>query len=83
MLRSRGELRIELSANKATKPYFTTLDEISGRVIFAPQSSFVVKDVIIDFLGLARTWCDPAMPGTPRKKAISQVNILSLSPYKR
>jgi len=73
MLRSRGELRIDLSASKLRKPYYTTLDEISGRVIFAPQSLVLVKDVIIDFLGFAKTWVDPAMPGTPRKKAIAPV----------
>ena len=74
MLRSRADLRIDLSSSKLTKPYYTTLDRISGRVIFAPQSPVQVKDVIIDFLGLAKTWVDPAMPGTPRKRASVQAN---------
>src|SRR5579871_5443023 len=78
MLRSRAELRIDLAASKITKPYYTTLDEISGRVIFAPQSPVLVKDVIIDFLGLSKTWVDPAVPGTPRKRACCQVNNPSL-----
>ncbi len=75
MLRTspQPELRIDLSVDKLTKPYYTTLDEISGRVIFAPQLPVTVDDVIIDFLGCATTWVDPLTPGTPRRKEILQV----------
>jgi hypothetical protein len=68
-----SELRIDLSCDKLTKPFYTTLDEISGRVIFAPQSPVEVKDVVIDFLGHAKTWIDPPIPGTPRWAAYGQV----------
>jgi hypothetical protein len=76
MLRSstRSELRIDLSSSRLTKPFYTTLDEISGRVIFAPQSPVEVNDIVIDFVGRAKTWMDPPTPGTPRKAAFSQVH---------
>jgi hypothetical protein len=67
------ELRIDLSVDKLTKPYYSTLDQISGRVVFAPQLPVAVNDVIIDFLGLATTWVDPLTPGTPRRKEVLQV----------
>jgi hypothetical protein len=83
MLRSfgaRSKLRIDLSCDKLTKPFYTTLDEISGRVIFAPQPPVEVKDVVIDFLGHAKTWIDPPVPGTPRRTAYGQVHY-SLGNY--
>ena len=64
----RSDLRIDISISKLTKPFYTTLDEIAGRVIFAPQSPVQVHDVLIDFLGFARTWVDPSIPGTARRK---------------
>jgi len=69
MSSSRSDLRIDLSASKLTKPFYTTLDDIAGRVIYAPPSPITVSDVIIDFVGIARTWVDPTTPGSPRKKA--------------
>jgi hypothetical protein len=69
----QSELRIDLSVDKLNKPYYTTLDQISGRVIFAPKLPVAVSDVIIDFLGCATTWVDPLTPGTPRRKEILQV----------
>jgi uncharacterized protein (DUF2342 family) len=66
---SRSDLRIDLSASKLTKPFYTTLDDVAGRIIYAPPSPVTVSDVIIDFVGIARTWVDPATPGSPRKRA--------------
>lgn len=66
---SRSDLRIDLSASKLTKPFYTTLDDIVGRIIYAPPSPVTVSDMIIDFVGIARTWVDPLTPGSPRKKA--------------
>jgi hypothetical protein len=70
---SQSELRIDLSCSKLQKPYYTTLDEISGRVIYTPQSPTLVKDILIDFLGIAKTWVDPTIPGSPRRQANCQV----------
>jgi hypothetical protein len=70
---SRLDLRIDISSSNLQKPYYTTLDEISGRVIFAPQSPTLVKDILIDFLGIAKTWVDPSIPGSPRRQANCQV----------
>ena len=70
---SPSELRIDLSVDKLTKPYYSTLDQISGRVIFAPQLPVAVNDVIIDFLGYSTTWIDALTPGTPRRKEVLQV----------
>jgi hypothetical protein len=66
-------LRIDLSSSKLDKPFYTTLDNISGRVVFAPHTPVEVHDVLIDFVGTAATWMDPSTPGTPRKKAIFEV----------
>ena len=71
------ELRIDLSSSKIDKPYYTTLDEISGRVVFAPRTPVVVNDVFIDFIGSAKTWVDPPTPGASRMKSVNQVLILS------
>jgi len=73
---SRSNLRIDLSVSKLTKPFYTTLDEIAGRIIYAPPSPVTVSDVTIDFVGIARTWVDPAMPGSPRKKADALVRSI-------
>lgn len=74
MLRSsRSDLRIDMSISKLTKPFYTTLDEIAGRLIFNPQLTVEVDDVLIDFLGFAKTWIDPATPGSARKKGVCQV----------
>ena len=73
---SRSDLRIDLSASKLTKPFYTTLDKIAGRIIYAPASPVTVSDVTIDFLGIARTWVDPTTPGTPRTKANGLVRFL-------
>jgi hypothetical protein len=35
----------------------------------------VVHDIIVDFLGIAKTWIDPAIPGSTRKRAFNQVII--------
>lgn len=77
MLRSsRSDLRIDLSASKLTKPFYTTLDEITGRIIYAPTSPVTISDVTIDFVGIARTWVDPSTPGSPRKRANGLVDSL-------
>jgi hypothetical protein len=79
MLRSsRNDLRIDLSVTKLAKPFYTTLDEIAGRIIYAPESPAIVADVVIDFVGVARTWLDPATPGAPRKMATGLVLLPSL-----
>jgi hypothetical protein len=67
------DLHIDMSISKSTKPFYTTLDEIAGRLVFAPQSPVEVHDVVIDFLGVAKTWVDPATPGSTRKKATQLV----------
>jgi hypothetical protein len=72
-LSSRSDVRVDLSVSKLTKPFYTTLDDVSGRVVYAPNSSVDVRDVIIDFLGTAKTWVDPSTPGVPRKRAVGQV----------
>src|SRR5579859_7039874 len=72
---SQSELRIDLSVDKLTKPYYSTLDHISGRVIFAPQIPLAVNDVIIDFLEFSTTWLDPLTPGSPRRKEVLQVYL--------
>lgn len=77
---SRSDLRIDMSISKLTKPFYTTLDEITGRLIFTPQSPVEVHDILIDFLGFAITWIDPATPGSARKKAACQVQIENI-PY--
>jgi hypothetical protein len=79
----RSHLRIDLSASKLTKPFYTTLDEIAGRIVYAPPSPVTVSDVIIDFVGIARTWVDPAMPGSPRKKADALVRSVIYTFFKR
>jgi hypothetical protein len=61
-------LRIDLSASQSNRTFFTTLDEICGRIIFAPQSPIPVHDVVIDFFGIVDTWIDPVTPGSTRKK---------------
>jgi hypothetical protein len=80
---SRSDLRIDLSVSKLTKPFYTTLDEIAGRIIYAPASPVTVSDVIIDFVGIARTWVDPTTPGTPRTKANGLVHSLTTPFFKR
>lgn len=74
MLRPRrSDLRIDLSCSRLIKPFYTTLDEICGHIIYAPQTAVSVHDIVIDFLGLAKTWVDPATPGSMRRRATAQV----------
>ena len=72
---SQSDLRIDLSVDKLTKSFYSTLDKISGRVVYAPQLPVAVNDVIIDFLGLATTWVDPLTPGAPRRKEVLEVSL--------
>ena len=62
-----SELRIDISASNLEKPVFTTLEKITGRVIFAPAVPVKVNEVVIDFIGRATTWADPMSPGMPRR----------------
>ena len=71
------ELRIDLSSSRIEKPFYTTLDTISGRVVFSPRTPVVVNDIVIDFLGSAKTWVDPITPGVDRKKVVNQVFTLA------
>jgi hypothetical protein len=79
VIASRSDLRIDLSASKLVKSFYTTLDEISGRVIFSPNTPVEVDDVVIDFVGCAKTWIEPTTPGAPRMTAYSQVYIAQLT----
>jgi hypothetical protein len=73
MVLLRKELRVELGNGE--RPYYSTLDEISGRVVFAPLGKVEVTDVVIDFVGVAKTWIDPTNPGVLPRKASLQVHI--------
>lgn len=76
MLRStRSDLRIDISISKLTNRFYTTLDEIAGRLIFAPRSLVDVHDILVDFVGIAKTWVEPATPGSARRIATCQVSI--------
>ena len=70
-----SELRIDLSASQLDRPFYTTLEEICGRIIFAPQSPIPVDDVVVDFLGIVDTWVDPLSPGALRKRISSVVGL--------
>lgn len=64
---SVSELRIDISVSVLGKPVFTTLENVTGRVIFAPAVPVKVNEVVIDFIGRATTWVDPVSPGTSRR----------------
>lgn len=72
---AHSDLRIDLSSSRLGRPFYTTLDKITGRLIYAPQSPMDVHDIVVDFLGISKTWIDPSIPGSARKKAFTQVLI--------
>lgn len=75
--RTSGEqicgLRIDLSESELGKAVFTTLDKIKGRVVFAPESRVLVRDVIIDFVGIEKVYGQHPNPGVPHVNLTRQV----------